>query len=365
MSKKPNIFLLLLVYFIPLCLIIFLLANTFLTQKGNVYSKIAKGKPISILVAGDSIGAGAGASKPERNFANLLKARLLQKYGVNATVLNTSMGGNFSYSEYVRVSMLPKNGNFDLVILCCGENDLTSESLGKTYEALIRTIKRKYPSAKIISILESSQKAYTKKIKTIQSLAKHYGIPTVDTIEPFTNGQNGEYESLTRDGIHPNDKGYTIYADVLDNLIAEQIQRYRDTEIQRYRDILNGLTSKKPILPDPIFPSSFEFANFHSFSTNIFVRDGNEFSCKMNIPENAHIGIGLDFLKGSNYYELAINGKSFVKKEEYRKFPPKSYIIDLTEFKRPKVSGETDIKLIFKRKEQADSFNGIFISSPL
>lgn len=80
MSKKPNIFLLLLVYFIPLCLIIFLLANTFLTSKGNVYSKIAKGKPIFILVAGDSIGAGAGVSKPERNFANLLKARLLQKY---------------------------------------------------------------------------------------------------------------------------------------------------------------------------------------------------------------------------------------------------------------------------------------------
>ena len=231
MLKKSNILLLILVYLPPLCLIIFLLANIFLMPKGNVYSKIAKGKPISILVAGDSIGAGAGSSKPEHNFANLLKARLLLKYGVTATVLNTSMGGNFSYSEYIRVSMLPKNDNFDLVILCCGENDLTSESLGKTYEALIRTIKRKYPSAEIISILESSQKAYTKKIKTIQSLAKHYGIPTVDTIEPFTNGQNGEYESLTRDGIHPNDKGYTIYADVLDNLIAEQIQRYRDTEI--------------------------------------------------------------------------------------------------------------------------------------
>lgn len=243
--------------------------------------------------------------------------------------------------------MLSKNENFDLVIICCGENDLTSESLGKTYEALIRKIKTKYPSAEIISVLESSQKAYTKKIKTIQSLANHYGIPTADTIEPFTNGQNGEYKSLARDGIHPNDKGYAIYADVLENLIAEQVQ--------------SGLTS----FPEPLFPASLEFASFQSFPTNIFKRDGNEFSCKMNIPENAHIGIGLDFLKGSNYYELAINGKSFVKKEEYRKFPPKSYIIDLTEFKRPKISGDTDIKLIFKWKEQADSFNGLFISSPL
>ena len=35
-------------------------------------------------------------------------------------------------------------------------------------------------------------------------------------IEPFINGEYGDYNSLTIDGIHPNDRGYSIYA----NLIA-------------------------------------------------------------------------------------------------------------------------------------------------
>ena len=76
MSKKTNIFLLILIYLIPFCLLVYLLVQVFSPKKPNVYTKIAKGQPISILVVGDSIGAGSGASKPEYNFANRLKIAL-------------------------------------------------------------------------------------------------------------------------------------------------------------------------------------------------------------------------------------------------------------------------------------------------
>lgn len=239
MSKKTNIFLLILVYLPPLCLLLFLLANNFLPKTENVYSKIAKGQPISILVAGDSIGAGSGASSPEFNFANRLKAALQQKYSVTATVVNVSMGDNTTYAPLIRVFKLNKNHDFDLAIICSGENDNAS-TLGPYYEALIRNIKTKYPSAEIISILQSSQKTYTDKIKTIQKIAQHYNIPTADTIIPFTNGENGTYSSLTVDDIHPSNKGYAIYTKVLENLIATNIPKSQASHF------LNGENS--PIL---------------------------------------------------------------------------------------------------------------------
>lgn len=98
MTKTKRILVVTLVYLPPLCLLLFLLANNFLPKTENFYSKIAKGQPISILVAGDSIGAGSGASKPEFNFANRLKFALQQKYSVTATVVNVSMGGNTTYA---------------------------------------------------------------------------------------------------------------------------------------------------------------------------------------------------------------------------------------------------------------------------
>lgn len=202
------------IYLIPFCLLIYLLANLFYTPKTNVYTKIAQGKPISILVVGDSIGQGQGASKPERNFPNRLKSILQKKYNITASIENICMGGNTTYASYVRAYQLPEDRCFDFVIICSGENDYEKKP-GVYYEALVRTIKTKWPNAEIISVLQSSQRKHTTKIKTIQSIAQHYNIPTADTITPFTNGENGEYESLTVDNIHPNDKGYAIYAETL------------------------------------------------------------------------------------------------------------------------------------------------------
>lgn len=359
MSKKPNIFLLLLIYLPPLCLILFLLANMFLPSKDNVYSKIAKGQTISILVAGDSIGKGFGASKPELNFIGHLKEYLLHNYSVTATVVNTSMGGNTSYSEYVRVSQLSNAEKYDLVIICCGENDLSYKSLGKTYEALIRAVKIKWPNAEIISVLQSSQKTYTQKIQTIQSLSKHYNIPIADTIEPFTNGKNGEYRSLTRDGIHPNDKGYNIYACVIEKLIETKAQ----TKSKNF-DIYS-LICKNHNIPEPLLPDSEEYANFQIFTTNNFKIQGNEFNCSINIPQNSHLGIDVNLIEGSNCYEFIINGNSVLKKEFVRKHFTQRHIIELTDNFKLISSGDVNICVKFKYNNQADSFKGLFLSSPV
>ena len=323
-----------------------MLTQNIIFQKSNVYAKIAQGKHISILVAGDSIGAGSGASKPEFSFASRLKTFLQEKYSVSSTVVNTSMGGNTTYASIIRAFKLNKDLNFDLVILCSGEND-NAITLGQYYEALIRNIKNKYPNADIISILQSSQKTYTDKIKTIQIITQHYNIPTVDTIIPFTNGENGSYSSLTVDGIHPTNKGYSLYAKALETLIEQNMQ--------------NNQKSKKHKLPPPIFANSIKHSCFIELSTNTLTRTENTFIGKINLPVSSFIGIEVNFITGTNSYEIYVNEKNLVKKEFYWKYPNKHFITDISE---TSFTGPQTIKITFDSPYQADSFKGFFVTYP-
>lgn len=85
------------------------------------------------------------------------------------------MGGNASYAEYVRTMILNDDTDYDLVVICYGQNDST-DGFSTDYEALVRAIRNKYTNSSIISILESSQKEYTEKMITIQNICAQYNI---------------------------------------------------------------------------------------------------------------------------------------------------------------------------------------------
>lgn len=337
------------IYLLPLCLLTYLLTNAFIPKKPNFYDKIAQGQPISILVVGDSIGGGSGSTKPEFNFANRLKTALQKKYSVTATIVNVSMGGNTTYAPLIRVFKLPQERNFDLVILCCGENDHIS-TLGRYYEALVRNVKTKYPNAEIISTLQSSQKVYTGKIKTIQSIAQHYNIPTADTIAPFTNGENGEYNTLTADGIHPNNKGYAIYAKVLENLIATNIYKKQAFRLPLIRK-----------LPIPLFTDSLNYVCFQTFPTNVLTRTENTFTGKITFSKNSSIGMDVYNIRGTNSYKLFINETQIALRRTNWKYNKKHFI---TELKEIIVTGECQVSISFGTQNQADSFKGFYVTYP-
>ncbi len=183
------------------------------------YQKLKKGEDVSVLINGDSIAAGAGASEG-KSWDSLLKDFISSEYGSNCTMTNISMGGNGSYAGFIREGLLNDDISYDLVIICYGQND-GRKKIASDYEAIIRTTLEKYPDAEIISILESSQKEYTKKINTIKELDTYYDIPSADMIAAF-NESGVPYEELTVDEKHPNDAGHGIYFDVLSGLIKEK-----------------------------------------------------------------------------------------------------------------------------------------------
>lgn len=152
----------------------------------SFYQKLSDGFDVNVLIVGDSIGAGAGAQSDGTEWFGQLQAYLQTIDKGNISFTNISMGGNASYAGYVRTMALNDGIDYDLAIICYGQND-GIDGFSTNYESIIRAIRSRYPDCSIISILESSQREYTDKMTTIQSICEHYGIPVADTIAAFNN----------------------------------------------------------------------------------------------------------------------------------------------------------------------------------
>lgn len=191
----------------------------------TVYQKLADGEPVRIAVLGDSIGFGIG-TETENTWGYLLYYALAGEYGSLVTLDNLSIGGTTSYTGYYQFmrKLYDEPGTvYDLVIICYGHNDMP-EDFALLYESILRSVKRHDPSCQIITILESSQREYTDKIRTIQDLSDRYGADVADTIEAFAaSGQ--PYESLTDDGTHPNAEGYQLYFETIRQVIDRNVDQ--------------------------------------------------------------------------------------------------------------------------------------------
>ncbi len=316
-----------------------------LKQKDSFYQKLSDGFDVNILVVGDSIGKGTGASSQNTNWTKLLTSRLKRSYHGYVRLKNISFGGNTSYAGYTSVKTLDSKTDYDLVIICYGEND-GDDNFGKYYESIIRAVRARNSRCSVISILESAQKEYTQKMQTIKGLAQHYGIGIADTIKPFTDNSNGAYENLTADGVHPNDKGYKIYADVIEAVINEKVEAY-----EPYNDADIA----------PMFADAIQFDNLKDIPLKEFKREDNTFTYTLNTPITGILGMDFTFAPGEYSYEIFVDGNSYYKKAWTFDHDFRQRRLFIT--KDSYVTANKTIKIVFNNKDQADGFGGLYFSS--
>lgn len=252
------------------------------------YRKLNRGEDVNILVNGDSIGAGSGASKGN-SWTDLLKSYIESEYSVSCNLTNISMGGNESYAGYVMENTLDDGIEYDLMLICYGQND-NEAAISPEYEAMIRAAEKKYPNCNIISVLESSQRDYTKKMETIDALAEYYDIRIADTIAEF-NKSGKPYEELTVDALHPNDEGYRLYFEAVKKVIETETES--DTGVENIE--------RKPILPEVS-----EYDTFSFFPAEQFVRI-NETSYALSLDEAVRGVIGI------RHVLCPVNGEIVIK----------------------------------------------------
>lgn len=223
-KKVRNIILLLAIFLAVFALGFYRQERNQLEATDSFYGKLAHGFDVNILIVGDSISAGSGASDDNHRWPVMLENYLEETYGVHVLVNNVSLGGNTSYAGYVRTRNLQDGDIYDLTILCFAQNDSPSD-LAFYYEALVRAVQEKCPNSSILSIKESTlrKEKHIPKAEAIESVSAYYEIPVADMVKAY-QASTLSYEELSEDLIHPSDPGQQVYFETICGLIEKGVQ---------------------------------------------------------------------------------------------------------------------------------------------
>lgn len=313
----------------------------------SAYQKMDDGFRVKMLVVGDSIGYGAGASDEGHYWSNLVSYYVQDHYGSPVTMVNVSLGGNTSYAGYVRTLTPDEDRIYDLVFICFGANDKVEE-LGLHYETVIRAIKSMYPRASIIPVLQSCLWKEPEKIEVIKELADYYGLPVVDTVTPCAD----DYEKYTEDGTHPNDAGYQVFFEEIMKVIEPLAEERRGLD---------------PKVPEPMYEDCHVFDTFNYIPAGEFTREGNTFSINLSIDARV-MGIDYDIYDGTNYSKIYIDGEGYIVLDRTNSSGiVQRHIFIVNNWKAGEnVTIEKELAIVFPDTEegtiQADTFRGFTFS---
>lgn len=308
-------------------------------EKDSFYQKLADGFDVNILIVGDSISEGGSG---QNGWCTLLKNYLKSAYKGSVRLTNVSMGGNASYAGYVRTMTLDDGVDYDLAVIAYGQNDSVN-GFSMNYESIVRAIERKYPNCSLVSILESSQREYTEKMRTIQSICKHYGIPVADTIEAFRNSGIA-YDKLAPDGVHPGEDGHRLYFETVKAVIEENVAT--STGKMQVAEAVNADVSR--------------FDNFLWYGVdNKGFKRVDDVTYVAAASASGILGIDYMFESGSNKADIYVDGKLY-------KSPTVTFDYDFSQRHILVVSEdctvEKEIKVVFATPKQADGFRGMCFS---
>ncbi len=190
----------------------------------HVMDRARRGEPITFAVIGGSITEGAGSSKPETRWANLVHAWWQQTFP-NAEVrfINAGIGATGSDYGAFRVQRDLLKHAPDVVVVEFAVNDGSSPRTLATTEGLIRQILKQPNHPALLQLFTmTNQGGNTQDDKT--RLGRHYGLPMTsyrDALWPEVESKRIAFGDITADVIHPNDRGHRYAADFVIALLEK------------------------------------------------------------------------------------------------------------------------------------------------
>lgn len=205
-------------------------------------------KNLTINFLGDSITEGHGTTAPYMVFHQIIKDKYNMKhaynYGLGGTriarqIVPTKESTKFDLTFELRSEIMDKNA--DAIVVFGGTNDyghgdapfgtLESEDIYTfcgAVNSLIKTLKHNFPNAKLIFMTpihrvreNQSSMPDSKKLEdyvnAILMICQNNNVPVIDLFK--INPLDPTDMDIVPDGLHPNDKGHAIMAQV----IAEEL----------------------------------------------------------------------------------------------------------------------------------------------
>lgn len=175
-----------------------------------------------ILFLGDSLSEGYGLPE-EKSFPRLVEKKL-KANGKDVVITNGGVSGSTSASGMTRLKWHLKKKT-DVIVLELGANDglrgLPVKSTEKNLRELIQYAKKQKVKILLLGLLlpPNYGSGYTREFSSMYgNLSKSENIPML----PFLlEGVAGKPELNLPDGIHPNEKGHEVIA----NLVAKFVEK--------------------------------------------------------------------------------------------------------------------------------------------
>jgi len=206
----------------------------------HLFAKLNRGKPVTVAYFGGSITAGAGASDAARTSYRALAGRWFAATFPKSTVTNVdaAVGGTGSDLGAFRAGrdVLARHPDLVFVEFAVNDNGSSEATVLRGMEGIVRQIRRADPDADICFVYtfvvaqraEVVGSGLTRAMKRDETVAEHYGIPSVNMALPVARQLEAETltdEDFSKDGVHPTDTGYKIYADALIAFLETQRTR--------------------------------------------------------------------------------------------------------------------------------------------
>lgn len=227
----------------------------------HVFAKLNAGKPVTVVWMGGSITAGSGASDGEKTSYRALVGQWFQTAYPNSAVtnINAAIGGTGSDLGAFRTQRDVLSHKPDVVFVEFAVNDggTPDAMIDRAMEGIVRQIRRADPHTDICFVYtfvedqlpEFAAGRLTKAVQRDEQVAARYGIPSVNMAVPAARqllAGTLTKEAFSKDGVHPTDAGYRIYADALIGFL--DMQRGQKKAVKPWP------------MPSPLRPDSLEHA---------------------------------------------------------------------------------------------------------
>lgn len=157
-----------------------------------------------IMVWGDSLSVGVGASTPEHGYVDILKERL------SLNVVNKAVSGETSRDALIHAASDIALVKPNIVMILLGGNDVLANTPSpETFDNLRKLIDLAHQSHAVVLLVGFQKHIDDNYASGFASLAKTSGSVYVADILGNIFGDS----ALMSDEIHPNDKGYLKMAD--------------------------------------------------------------------------------------------------------------------------------------------------------
>ena len=193
-------------------------------------SKVRSNTP-RIIFLGDSLTAGLGLDVQD-NFPSLIQARLDEK-GRDFEVVNAGVSGDTSAGALRRLEWAMADGNPRILVVALGGNDGLRGLPPEQLEANLAAIIERAQARGLLAILAGMEAPpnfgadYTARFRGVfPTLAQRYRIPLI----PFLlEGVAGDPAFNQSDGIHPNQRGAKVVADLVWRTLEPALDQAQST----------------------------------------------------------------------------------------------------------------------------------------